>query len=124
MLLLIRLLAVLGVIAVLGRVVRALFSLLRGGVDMFMARDLHETRAQRGDVTGMQEAVSLRRVGRQRRAVAAARLSFWIGLLIVPSFTPWPAQLCAAYCIFWLLPPRNRANGAGGIRGSFRVTRL
>jgi hypothetical protein len=113
-----RVLAVFGVLAVLFQAGRAMFSLLRGGVDMFLARDLHEVRAQRGDLTGMQEANALRRTGRQRRAIAAARLSFWIGLLIIPNFTPWPAQMCAAYCVFWLFPRRPRG---AGIRAHMRV---
>ena len=111
------LLAVMGVLAVLARAVRASFSLLRGGVDMFLARDLHEVRAQRGDLTGMQEADALRRIGRQRRAKAAARLSFWIGLLLIPTFTPWPAQLCAAYAILWLVPRKDKS---GGLRAHVR----
>jgi hypothetical protein len=118
MLLLVRLLAVIGVLAVLVRAGRALLSLLRGGVDMFLARDLHEVLAQRGDLTGMQEAVTMRRTGRQRRTAAAARLSFWVGLLIVPNFTPWPAQLCAAYTVFWLFP---RSKSGNGMRAHMRV---
>jgi hypothetical protein len=120
MFLLLRILAVIGVLAVLVRAGSALFSLLRGGIDMFLARDLHEVRAQRGDLTGMEEARALRRTGLQRRTIAAARLSFWIGLLIIPNFTPWPAQMCAAYCVFWLLP-RNRAAGGLRTRMSIRV---
>ncbi|MEO5509518.1 MAG: hypothetical protein ABIS27_02745 [Longimicrobiales bacterium] len=118
MLLLVPVLAIIGVAAVLARAFRALFSLLRGGVDMFVANDLHDVRAQRGDLTGMEEATALRRSGRERRAVAAARISFWIGLLIAPGFTPWPAHLCASYVIFWLLPDRP---SAPRIRGSFRI---
>ena len=114
-----RVFAFLGVLAVLVQAGRALFSLLRGGVDVFLARDLHDVRAQRGDLTGMQEADALRQTGRQRRALAAARLSFWIGLLIIPNFTPWPAQMCAAYCAFWFFP--RRPKGVGGIRAHMRV---
>ena len=102
--LLLAVLAVVGIAAVLSRAMHALFSLLRGGIDMFVARDLGDVRRQRGDLTGMEEAAALRRSGRQLRARGIARLSLWVGLLIVPVLTAWPLQLCAAYSILWLLP--------------------
>src|SRR4051812_31201270 len=104
---LIRFLAVLGVLAVIAHAGRALFALLRGGVDMFVARDLHEVRSQQGDLTGMQEAVALRTLGRKKRAIGLLKLCFWIALIFVPSFTAFPSQLRALYCIFWLLPTRR-----------------
>ncbi len=118
MLFIVRLLAVLGVLAVLARAVRAALSLLRGGVDMFLARDLHEVRAQRGDLTGMQDAAALRQTGRKRRTIAAAAVSLWVGLLIIPIFTPWPAFLYAAFTIFWLLPRRPAGSG---LRASMHI---
>jgi hypothetical protein len=117
MLLLLRILALLGVLALLLQAGRAAFALVRGGVDMFVAKDLHEVRSQRGDLTGMQEAIDLRRVGRRRRAAGIARLSFWVGLLIIPSFTPWALQMRAACAAFWLWP---RPRGGVQIRTSFR----
>ena len=116
MLFIVRMLAVLGVLAVIAQAGRALFSLMRGGVDMFLARDLHGVRAQRGDLTGMQEAVELRRAGRNRRAIAALKLSIWVVLLIIPSFTPWATPMRAAYVVFWFLP-RQR----GGLRARVDV---
>jgi hypothetical protein len=121
MLFLLRFLAVIGVLAVIAHAGRALFSLLRGGVDMFVAKDLHEVRAQRGDLTGMQEAVDLRRMGRQRRGIALVKLVLWIGLLIVPSFTSWALQMRAAYALLWLLP---RPRGGIGVRARFHTTVL
>lgn len=100
-------LAVLGVLAVISRAGRAVFSMLRGGLDMFVARDLRNTHSQRGDLTGMQEADDLRRAGNKRRAFAIGRFIFWVALLFVPRFTPDPEKLRAAYCIFWILPPRG-----------------
>jgi hypothetical protein len=81
---------------------------------MFLARDLHDVRAQRGDLTGMEEANALRTSGRRRRTRAIARLSFWVGLLIVPVFTPWPVELCAVYSCLSLLP-RSQAVGLASI---------
>ena len=117
--LILAILAVVGITAVLSRATRALFSLLRGGIDMFVARDLGDVRRQRGDLTGMEEADALRRSGRQRRAQAIARLILWVGLLIVPILTAWPLQLCAAYSVLWLLPGGGipaRASGNIAVR--------
>lgn len=121
MLFLLRMLAVLGVLAVIARAGRALFSLLHGGVDMFLARDLHDVRAQRGDLTGMEEAVSLRRTGRRRRALAGVKLLFYIGLIVVPAYTSWPMHLRAVYNILWLLP---RTGAPDGVRARFNVSVL
>jgi hypothetical protein len=116
MMLLLKAAAVLGVVIILLRAGGALFSLLRGGLDIFLARDLHEVRSQRGDLTGMQEAAALSKAGRTRRALAAARLCAWLVLLIIPGFTPWPTAMRAAYCIFWLFPRPVRMRI--GVRGS------
>jgi hypothetical protein len=98
------LLAVLGVAAVLLRLVRAALWALRGGVDAFLAGDVAETRAQRGDLTGLADAEAEREVARRRRMIAAGSLFLWGGLLIVPPLTPWPAMLYASYSLLWLLP--------------------
>lgn len=100
-------LAVLGVLAVIAHAGRSLFALLRGGVDVFVARDLHEVRSRQGDLTGMQEADVLRALGRKKRAMGLLQLSFWIALIIVPSFTAYPMQLRALYCVLWILPRRK-----------------
>jgi hypothetical protein len=98
------LLGVAGVAAVLLRLVRALFLALRGGVDAFLARDVADTRAQRGDITGLDEAHGAARDARRRRLAALGVASLWAGLLIVPVLTPWPRMLYATYSLLWLLP--------------------
>ena len=99
-------LAVSGVIAILARIARGLFTLLRGGVDMVLARDLADVRAQRGDLTGIEEAAALRRNGRQLRTRALLVIAFWAGLLVVPFLTANATQILAAYSVLWLLPRR------------------
>jgi hypothetical protein len=104
----IMLLALAGVIAVVLRLLRALFASLRGGVAAFVARDVAETRAQRGDLTGLDEARAADAVARRRRFIALGAASMWIGLLVVPVLTPWPSLLYAAYSLLWILPRSTR----------------
>lgn len=101
------LLAIAGIAAVLLRIVAAAMGLLRVGVDGFLAREMGNVRAQRGDITGLQEAADNRAVARRRRFVATGVLFMWTGLLLVPPLTPWPQLLYAAYSLLWLLPRRT-----------------
>jgi hypothetical protein len=102
------LLAVAGFAAVALRAGLALFGALRGGVDAFLARDLAEVRARRGDLTGLEEAAGARSVARRRRLLALSIFTMWVGLLVVPSLTPWPLFLYASYSLLWLVPRRSR----------------
>ena len=104
----IMLLAVAGVIAVMLRLLRALFASLRGGVEAFVARDVAETRAQRGDLTGLDDARAAAAIARRRRFLALGTASMWIGLLVVPMLTAWPSLLYATYSLLWLLPHTTR----------------
>ncbi|MGH7464514.1 MAG: hypothetical protein ACREK1_05010 [Longimicrobiales bacterium] len=105
----IMLLAAAGVIAVMLRLLRALFATLRGGVAAFLARDVADTRAQRGDLTGHSEARAAVQLARRRRLLALGASSIWVGLLVFPMLTPWPRLLYASYSLLWLLPrvPRH-----------------
>jgi hypothetical protein len=101
------LLAALGFAAAALRMVRSLFFTLHGGVDAFLARDLADTRAQRGDLTGVADARDAHATARRRRMLALGAASFWAGLLLVPPLTPWPELLYASYSLLWLLPRRR-----------------
>jgi hypothetical protein len=100
-------LAVAGFIAVAARMLRALLGVLTVGADALIAREVAATRAQRGDLTGLEEAKLARSAARRRRYVALGMLSMWAGLLVVPPLTPWPYFLYAAYSLLWLLPHRR-----------------
>lgn len=97
-------LAVTGFAALAARTVRAMLRLLGRGVDEFLAAETVNTRANRGDITGMDEAADLQSDARRRRLGALARFAAWIGLLIAPPMTPWSAQLYAVCSVLWLLP--------------------
>jgi hypothetical protein len=100
-------LAVAGFAAVAVRMVGALLRVLTRGADVLVAREVAAARAQRGDLTGLEEANLARGAARQRRYVALGVLSIWAGLLVVPALTPWPNLLYAAYSLLWLLPRRR-----------------
>jgi hypothetical protein len=100
-------LAVAGFVAVAARVLRALLGVLTVGADVLIAREVAATRANRGDLTGLEEAKLARGEARRRRYVALGVLSIWAGLLMVPALTPWPNFLYAAYSLLWLLPHRR-----------------
>ena len=102
-----QILAIAGFAAVALRAVIALLASLRRGVDVFLARDLADTRRQRGDITGVTDAAEARAAASRRRFLALSFFFLWAGLLIIPSLTPWPTILYASYCVLWLLPRRR-----------------
>ena len=100
-------LAVAGFIAVARRLLRSLLRALTRTADVVIAREHAATRAQRGDLTGLQEATNARSAAKRRRYVELGLLSVWAGLLLVPPLTPWPYLLYASYSLLWLLPRRK-----------------
>jgi hypothetical protein len=102
-------LAVFGVLAILRRIALAGFLIMRRGVDRFMAGEVAEVHAQRGDLTRLSDASTARALARRAQWASAAVLSFWIALLIVPVLTPWPRLLYAACAALWLAPRRPTA---------------
>jgi hypothetical protein len=101
------LLAIAGFCAVALHLLRALLRVLTRGADAVLARELANTRAQRGDLTGLEEANLARGEARRRRYRALGVFSLWGGLLLVPQITPWPRLLYATYSLLWLLPRRT-----------------
>lgn len=113
--LLIAFLAVLGVIAITLRLIGSLLGFGLTAVEASASRTLAEASARRGDLTGMMErreaAVALRR----RRLRAVARLSLWLGLLIVPPVLGVGRIVYAVASVLWLMRlPRVRVQVARG----------
>lgn len=102
------LLGIAGFLAVATRAVRTALRLLHGGADELLTRQLSKTRAQRGDLTGLQEAETHRQLAQRRRRLALGALVLWGGLLLLPPLTPWPALLYALYALLWLVPHGGR----------------
>lgn len=100
-------LGVLGFAAVAWRFIRAAGRLLARGADTLIVGGVAERRAQRGDITGMQEAAVARsQSGRTRRRAAAFAL-LWLVLLIAPTLTSATTELYALYSPLWLLRTRR-----------------
>lgn len=93
-----------GIAALIWRLAGTSFRLLRRGVDAYLASETADTRAQRGDLTGMQEAVQVKRLARRRRAAALTWLAVWVALLILPASLHWTGWIYAACALLWLLP--------------------
>lgn len=103
------LVAVAGFAAVALRAMKALLYVARFAAEAFLARNLADTRAQRGDLTGVADAAQARVVARRRRLAAVGSLLVWGCLLIVPPLTSFPALLYASYSLLWLVPRRRTA---------------
>lgn len=100
-------LGIAGFLAVARHALDALLRLLHGDVEAALADGRASTRAERGDVTGLQEAEAERIAAAGRRRIALALLVLWTALLLLPPLTPWPGALYAAYSLLWLLPRRR-----------------
>lgn len=97
------LLGVVGWAAVVWRLFWAVLRLLRHGADGMFAGDVADRRADRGDITGMQEATLARSDLSRVRRRSAAIVLFWLVLLIAPTLTANADQLYALYSPLWLL---------------------
>jgi hypothetical protein len=102
------LLAIAGAAAVLAHLGRTLLHLAHGGVQAYLAGDAAGSRARSGDVTGLQDALSARSLAVRRRRLGLAAAACWLGLLVFPPLTPWPAAIYAAYSLLWILPRARR----------------
>ena len=106
--LLLGILAALGVLALLAAVFRAALRLLRGGVEMFLAGEVANARAGRGDLSGLTAAREWRASSRSAKRLYTVQALGWLVLLIAPMFTPWTTEVYAACAALWLLPRRRR----------------
>jgi len=104
----ITILAAFGVAALALRLARAALRALQRGVDVFVAREMAKTRAQRGDLTGLAEAEAWARTARRERLRAAARTAVWLALLAAPASTPWTREIYAACAVLWFVPRARR----------------
>ncbi|HUF12110.1 MAG TPA: hypothetical protein VMN78_03330 [Longimicrobiales bacterium] len=101
-------LAAAGISAVLLRLIRALFRLVQRSGEAWIAAEAARARAGRGDLTGLDEALSLEQRTRTARTRSIARTVAWVLVLLVPPFTPWALELYAACSLLWLTRGRVR----------------
>ena len=113
MTILVAILATLGFLALLRQWFRALLRSLKGGVETYIAKTTEHTRANRGDLTGMQDAQAVSRMARRARMRALVELAGYTALLATPLLSVWGKPLYAFCSALWLLeaiPPRKRAS--------------
>lgn len=98
--------AVIGFAAVLWRLALASVRAARRGVDAFIANEMSKTRAERGDLTGMDEANEWARQAGRDRWRWGGEAVLWLACLIVPPMVlDSPAPVYAVYTLIWLLRP-------------------
>jgi len=102
------LLAILGFLAVLRLSAVAGLRALGRGVEAFLAREVSEAHARRGDITALQAARITRTKTSRARLYAVLRLALTVALLVVPALSPWPRLIYATYAPLWLLFYRRR----------------
>ena len=100
------LLAVLGFLALVARMGRALLRLGLNAAEATAASGLAEVSERRGDITGfMERRQSGEALRRARRRNLAALLAYAL-LIFIPPFTGFAREIYAAGALLWLVPRR------------------
>lgn len=102
------LLAIPGVAAVMLRLFKALMRAARYSLERYVARQIVQQRANRGDLSGMAEANKVRAAaaGKQMRFVGETLM--WSALLGAPLLFPPAILLYPLYSIFWFVPRSSK----------------
>lgn len=109
MTLLLALIALPGIAAVLVRWFAAVFGMARHSVERYVAGQIADNRAQRGDISGMSEAESIRRRSGAEQMRLLLQVLGWTGLLVAPLLLPASLVFYALYGLLWLVPRPTRA---------------
>lgn len=96
-----------GVLALLGRLVRALLRLGLAAAEATAVAGLIEVSARRGDLTGLAERQAQEKRVHRLRLRAALRVLLWAGVLVVPPFVGWGREVYAFASLLWLVPGRG-----------------
>ena len=98
------LLTIVGVLAVLLRLGVAVYGSGKHTIEWFVARQICQQRARRGDLSGLAEAEKIRNeAGRQQRRWAL-HAAVWVILLGFPMLVPAGMIAYPIYAFLWLLP--------------------
>ena len=98
------LLAIPGVLAVLLRLSLAVLAATRHTVERFVARQIADQRAQRGDISGVTEAARLRDAAARQQWRFIIQALVWATLLLFPLAFPAAVVIYPFYSLLWLLP--------------------
>ncbi|HUP88385.1 MAG TPA: hypothetical protein VM100_03505 [Longimicrobiales bacterium] len=104
MTLLLALIALPGIAAILLRWSAAVFKAARYSAERFVASQIADQRAQRGDISGMTEAENIRRRSRNEQLAGVGRVLFWTAAIAVPIFLPGTFVIYALFGFLWFLP--------------------
>lgn len=98
------LLAIPGVLAVLLRLGAALLQAAKFSLERYVARQMFDQRANRGDLSGMAEADKVRASAANRQMRFVAETAMWAALLGLPLMFPPTVIVYPFYSIFWFVP--------------------
>jgi hypothetical protein len=101
---LIVLLAVVGGLALIGRLLRSIARTALAGMEAAAASGLAETSARHGDLTGMAERRAAERTARGRVWLHAAWTALWLLALLAPWFGGFAREAFAAASVLWFFP--------------------
>lgn len=108
------LLAALGVVAILARLLRAGFAAVLAVAERTAASGLADASRRRGDLTGFAERQQAAHASRRAARLNLALVLLWLGLLVVPPTFGVALPVYAAAAALWLLPKRGvRARPSG-----------
>lgn len=98
--------AILGVLALLGRAVRSALRLALHVAETTAASGLAEVSARRGDLTGLAERRAHQARARRLRRAELLLLTGWVAWIAIPPIVGWLPAAYAPAALLWLLPRR------------------
>jgi hypothetical protein len=98
------LLAIPGVLAVLLRLVMSLINATKHSIERYVAKQIKDQRAERGDLSGLAEAEKVRAAAARKQTRWIVESLGWTMLLALPLLFPFAVFLYPFYAVFWLLP--------------------
>jgi hypothetical protein len=101
------LLAIPGVLAVLLRLGVSLLHTGKHTMEWYVARQISNQRAGRGDLSGLAEAEKIRAAAAREQRRHGMHALIWILLLAFPLLIPGAVIVYPLYSILWLLPRRR-----------------
>jgi hypothetical protein len=102
------LLAIPGALAVLLRLGTALLHAGKYSLERYVARQIFDQRATRGDLSGMAEAEKVRVTAANKQMRFLGECAVWAALLGAPLLFPAAVVLYPIYSIFWFVPRRSK----------------
>ena len=101
---LVGILAFLGVVALVLRLLRSFARLALRAAEANAAAGLADISARRGDVTAMIERQNARKEARRDRRIAMATAALWLLWLALPPFAGVAREAFAVAALLWLVP--------------------